>query len=443
MAFWLDRFRRPDEEDIWEELKQMLINSDKYEAEKKLHEARELEAFNKAWDKANGVNTELASPKNSKEKLTGKATPVLEGNATHEKHLTPYEEIDLREDWSDELKSQKKAEVAKIQEVYEARNKEINREHILEQAKNYGGAALEIGSAALPGYGTAKLATTGTRYLGKKLVPTVGRKFAKQIEKSTAQGAIMGGLEGAVRGSLEDENVAKTIAQDTLIGALGGATLGTVLGRNAHVKRKKNLDELLDKRKDWGIAFTKQSGKPAEAIEKLLEQKQGFVPKATKKRGIGDIDFVWGDSGKGLRHVIERRNAEGIDGQQFVKELPDFLKNSKVYKKKEHIDRKYIGDNHKEASIKADYNKKPRNWLVSSYNLKDEAPLQDLPGGRALEQTYASGQQISPPDLTKVPHSIITNSNSNLNPSQPSIQKPLSHNEWLEELKRRRKKGWW
>ena len=64
-----------------------------------------------------------------------------------------------------------------------------------------------------------------------------------------------------------------------------------------------------------------------------------------------------------------------------------------------------------------DYNKKPRNWLVSSYNLKEEAPLQDLPGGRALEQTYASGQQISPPDLTKVPHNIVTNSNSNLNPS--------------------------
>ena len=41
-------------------------------------------------------------------------------------------------------------------------------------------------------------------------------------------------------------------------------------------------------------------------------------------------------------------------------------------------------------------------------------------------------------------NSIIQNSNYNLNPSQQSIQKPLSHNEWLEELKRRRKKlNWW
>lgn len=48
----------------------------------------------------------------------------------------------------------------------------------------------------------------------------------------------------------------------------------------SHDIRKKNLDELVDKRKDWGIAFAKQTGKPKEAIDKLLEQKQGFVPKA-------------------------------------------------------------------------------------------------------------------------------------------------------------------
>ena len=112
-----------------------------------------------------------------------------------------------------------------------------------------------------------------------------------------------------------------------------------------------------------------------------------------------------------------------------------------AYSKKGHPGRYYLGEKNKEAAIRTDYNKKPRNWLVSSYKLKDEAPLQDLPGGRALEQTYASGQQISPPDLTKVPHNIITNSKSNLNLSQQSIQKPLSHNEWLEELRRRRKKG--
>ena len=429
----------------------MLKNSDKYEAEKKLQEVRELEAFNKAWDKANGVNSESASPKNLKEKLTGKAAPVLEGNATHEKHLTPYEEIDLREDWSDELKAQKKAEVAKIQQAYEARDKEIDREYTLGQLKDYAGATLEIGSAFVPGYGTAKLATTGSRYLGKKLAPIVGRKFAKQIEQSTAQGAIMGSLEGAVRGSLEDENVAKTIAQDTLIGALGGATLGTVLGRNAHIKRKKNLDELIDKRKDWGIAFTKQSGKPAEAIDKLLEQKQGFVPKATVKDGKS-IDFIWGkhrnidiskqkSSGEGLKHIIERRNQQGYDGENFVRELPELFKEGKTYSKEGHPGRYYVGEKNKEAAIRTDYNKKPRNWLTSAYYL-EETPSQASAGFRTYDQTSADKQFFPLSDLQRS-NNIIQNSNSNLNPSQPSIQKPLSHNEWLEELKRRRKKGWW
>lgn len=42
------------------------------------------------------------------------------------------------------------------------------------------------------------------------------------------------------------------------------------------------------------------------------------------------------------------------------------------------------------------------------------------------------------------PNNIIQPLQNNLNPSQQSMQKPMSHNEWLEELKRRRKKlGWW
>ena len=48
------------------------------------------------------------------------------------------------------------------------------------------------------------------------------------------------------------------------------------------------------------------------------------------------------------------------------------------------------------------------------------------------------------PGSGKSPNNIIQHFQTNLNPSQQSIQQPLSHNDWLEELKRRRKKlGWW
>ena len=47
------------------------------------------------------------------------------------------------------------------------------------------------------------------------------------------------------------------------------------------------------------------------------------------------------------------------------------------------------------------------------------------------------------PGSGKSPNNIIPPSQPNLNPCQQFIQKPLSHNAWLEELRRKRKNGWW
>ena len=184
MAFWLDRFKKEDEEDIWEELKQILLNppSEQEIALKKQEEQAKIDAalekmfpdVEKPKKESYLKYEELLPQKESMGELTGKAVPIQEGQVLYEKRLMPYEEIDAKNDWSDELKAQKKSEVAKIQKAYEAREKAINREHVLEQAKNYGGAALEIGSAAVPGYGGAKLAGT----FAKKLAPKIGRKIA-------------------------------------------------------------------------------------------------------------------------------------------------------------------------------------------------------------------------------------------------------------------------
>ena len=439
MAFWLDRFRREDEEDIWEELKQMLKNSDKYEAEKKLQEARELEAFNKAWDKANGVNTKSASPKNSKEKLIGMATPVLEGKVVYEKEPSIYEEIDARKDWSDELKAQKKAEVAKIQQAYEARDKEIDREYTLGQLKDYAGAALEIGSAFVPGALGSKVATGAI----KTTKPLIEQIVKKNITRGGVEGLASGAMSGLGQGMLEDENLLKS----SVIGGLTGGTVGSALGKIsgevvANTHNIKKLDELLDKRNDWGIAFTKQSGKPVEAIEKLLEQKQGFVPKATNKEGIGDIDFVWGKGGKrgyGFAHIVDQRNKDGLDGIEFSKKVPDIIAKGNAEKIANQPNIDFIRSYDDSALIKKVWDDKKRNWIVTAF--KDKESL-----NKSINRTpdIVNNQNgMAPPLNLNKDNNIIMSSYNNLNPSQQSIQKPLSHNEWLEELKRRRKKGWW
>ena len=128
----------------------------------------------------------------------------------------------------------------------------------------------------------------------------------------------------------------------------------------------------MDKRQDLGIAYRKQSGKPEEAVDKL--------------------------------------------------------KNGEVFKKETHKDRSYILNDNKEIVVKSNWNNKPRNWVVSAYNLKKETPSQALPEFRALNQTSANGQQISPLDSTKVPENIIPDKQSSLK----SIE------DWLKEVKRKR-----
>lgn len=124
----------------------------------------------------------------------------------------------------------------------------------------------------------------------------------------------------------------------------------------------------------FGKSYTEFSGKPSEAIEHLLNEKQGHVPAAINKEGVGDIDFVWGEpggkgtgGGYGLAHIIRRRDDEGQDGKAFVKELPSLIENGKVYEKEDYKDRIYIGTTDKEVAIRLNWDGKERTWLVSGY----------------------------------------------------------------------------
>lgn len=124
----------------------------------------------------------------------------------------------------------------------------------------------------------------------------------------------------------------------------------------------------------WGNSYPKFTGKPNEAIKHLLKNKEGYVPAAISKDEIGDIDFVYGKGGAkgfGLAHIIEQRNKEGIDGEKFVKTLPQIIQKGKVISKNNHPGRKYIVSDDKEVAIRLDYNGQERNWIVSAYITKE------------------------------------------------------------------------
>ena len=227
-------------------------------------------------------NQILNLQKKSQGQATGGAAP-LEGYVRYDRN--PYEEIQNDKSLSADEKC------AKIRELSSAREKEINDEYRKKIGKLYGGAALEIGSAAIPWALGGRVAATGYK-LAKPLISQIAKK---ELTKGAVEGMVSGAVSGLGRGMIEDKNPLQTAAQDAGTGLAAGAGLGKLAGKiHEKTPRIKDLDEVLDKRQDWGIAYRKQSGKPEEAVDKLLQEKQGFVPKAFNKDGIGDVDLVWG-----------------------------------------------------------------------------------------------------------------------------------------------------
>lgn len=82
----------------------------------------------------------------------------------------------------------------------------------------------------------------------------------------------------------------------------------------------------------FGTAYKEYSGKPDEAIEKLIKEKQGYVPAAQKHKLLGDISFVWGENdennrGYGLKHIYEKhgervlKNVSKVIGSGYISQI--------------------------------------------------------------------------------------------------------------------------
>lgn len=138
-------------------------------------------------------------------------------------------------------------------------------------------------------------------------------------------------------------------------------------------KRKSEIANLVTKRKDWGIAYRSASGNPELAIETLLREKQGFVPKAFYKEGIGDIDLVWGKPGKngyGLAHILSQRKSDGLNEVEFVKRLPEIIKDGVIEKLPNQPNIVFIRNNDDSALVKMLWDDKSRKWILTAFKEK-------------------------------------------------------------------------
>lgn len=73
--------------------------------------------------------------------------------------------------------------------------------------------------------------------------------------------------------------------------------------------------------------------KGQDAVEKLLQERRGHVKGAFHRDDIGDIDLLYGNDYLGLRHIIQRREKQGIDANRFLSELTEIVENGDFYKR--------------------------------------------------------------------------------------------------------------
>jgi len=105
--------------------------------------------------------------------------------------------------------------------------------------------------------------------------------------------------------------------------------------------------------------------KGERAIEKLLEERQGHVKGAFYRKEIGSIDLLWGDNTRGLQKIINQRESEGFDGESFLREIPNVIRNGRLTKQSN--GRYLLSQKDKRAVISPELLNDKVNFLLTAY----------------------------------------------------------------------------
>ncbi|MBH0302764.1 DUF3519 domain-containing protein [Helicobacter pylori] len=194
-------------------------------------------------------------------------------------------------------------------------------------------------------------------------------------------------------------------------------------------KKASDLQHATTPLKEFGTNYPEFALKPKEALEKLLQEKNGQVAGAAYREDLGGIDFVWGtpktkDSvGYGLAHIIESREKQykklGLTPEQakertneLIKEIPNIIQ--KGLKEEDRPGYAAIILNNSKvilSKFKGD-NELKNHYMITSFEV-DEKVLRELETIAPLPNDYRDGGSIS-----------------NLNRDNPT-QKPLTSQEDL------------
>ncbi|WQW32806.1 DUF3519 domain-containing protein [Helicobacter pylori] len=200
------------------------------------------------------------------------------------------------------------------------------------------------------------------------------------------------------------------------------------LSEQANAEKLRKLQDAITPLKEFGKNYPEFVLKPKEALEKLLQEKNGQVAGAAFRDDLGGIDFVWGTDGKdgyGLARILEKREKQytrlGLNAEQIkertdelVKSIPEVIENGTLFK--DDLGRVSVELNDIRVGLKKDNNNLNNHFVVTSYE-RDEKVLRELETKPPLSNDYKDNSDYSALNLNK---------NNSTKESLTSQEPPLS-----------------
>ncbi|TPH81947.1 DUF3519 domain-containing protein [Helicobacter pylori] len=224
----------------------------------------------------------------------------------------------------------------------------------------------------------------------------LGIKLPKALNEATAGAALKYHIKRALERSHSISEFSKNLELSAQKSHFSNNTLKIIEELNNGVKqaseelskKASDLQHATTPLKEFGKNYPEFALKPKEALEKLLQEKNGQVAGAAYRDDLGGIDFVWGTPktkesvGYGLAHVLERREqqalADGLSEAEakeyalnIVKSIPEVLE--KGTKGTDHLGRVFVDYGNKRVGLNNTWNNKDleNHWVISSYELRD------------------------------------------------------------------------
>ncbi|GAA8963266.1 hypothetical protein HpSP30_13840 [Helicobacter pylori] len=247
----------------------------------------------------------------------------------------------------------------------------------------------------------------------------LGIKLPKALNEATAGAALKYHIKRALERSHTISDFNKQLELSAKNSQFTNNTLKIIEELNngikqasEEIKEKANdLQHALTPLKQFGKNYPEFALKPKEALEKLLQERNGQVAGAAFRDDLGGVDFVWGtpktkdSNGYGLAHILEKREKQytrlGLNAEQIkertdelLKSIPEVIEKGTLFK--DDLGHVSVELNNIRVGLKNTWNDNNLNnhFMVTSYE-RDKKVLRELETNPPLSNDYKGNSNYS------------------------------------------------